>query len=344
VIGAWIVAVPGIARLTWRDDIRELEVPAKELQAEATRIRAAFGQRDDRTVYLTHGATRDEARVALQALERWVGGRAVTANLGAVVPAPAEREAARRFVREQPAFLPRLRAALEADGFNAEEFAPFFEAYASYVTHAHAAEIDTAMVRLQQALRGPLSTLLHTSRDKTWFVTLASGAPAESPPAETQTITAGQLQSLNRLFAKYRSSALQLSLAGLAMVGLGVFLTYGLRDGVRIFAIPCGVCLGVFGVFGWVGQPLNLFHLLGAFLGVCLTHNYSIFSATSAFRDEPTPVSVRLSALTTAASFGVLATSGIPVVRALGVTVGAMVLGALVVIELEHLAPLAKKR
>jgi predicted exporter len=131
-----------------------------------------------------------------------------------------------------------------------------------------------------------------------------------------------------------------LSLIGLAIVGVGVFLTYGLRDGVRIFAIPCGACLGVFGVFGWLGQPLNLFHLLGAFLGVCLTHNYSIFTATSAYRGEPPPVSVRLSALTTAASFGVLALSGIPVVRALGVTVTAMVVVALLVIELEHLSPL----
>jgi predicted exporter len=53
---------------------------------------------------------------------------------------------------------------------------------------------------------------------------------------------------------------------------------------------------------------------------------------------------VRLSALTSASSFGVLALSGIPVVRALGVTVAAMVLVALLVIELEHLSPLASRR
>ena len=38
-----------------------------------------------------------------------------------------------------------------------------------------------------------------------------------------------------------------------------------------------------------------------------------------------------------------LALSGIPVVRALGLTVTSMVVAALVVIELEHLAPLAKQ-
>ncbi|HEX2862026.1 MAG TPA: hypothetical protein VHN79_10320, partial [Lacunisphaera sp.] len=176
-----------------------------------------------------------------------------------------------------------------------------------------------------------------------WFVTLASGAAAAPPPPDLNTVSASQLQSLNGIFARYRQSALWLSLTGLAIVGAGVLLSYGWRDGVRIFAIPCGTCLGVFGLFGWVGHPLNLFHLLGAFLGVCLTHNYSIFSATSAYRHEPPPVSVRMSALTTAASFGVLALSGIPVVRALGLTVALMVLAALLVIELEQLTPLGKK-
>ena len=41
----------------------------------------------------------------------------------------------------------------------------------------------------------------------------------------------------------------------------------GWRDGARIFAIPLGACLGLFGLFGWFGHSLNLFHLLGAFLG-----------------------------------------------------------------------------
>jgi predicted exporter len=170
-----------------------------------------------------------------------------------------------------------------------------------------------------------------------------SRAPAVSPPAATNTISASQLQTLNRIFSRYRRSALWLSLTGLAIVGAGVFLSYGWRDGARIFAIPCGTCLGLFGVLGWTGHPLNLFHLLGAFLGVCLTHNYSIFSATSAYRGEAPPVSVRMSALTTAASFGVLALSGIPVVRALGSTVAIMVISALFIIEFEHLSGLGRK-
>ncbi len=342
----WVVALPGLMQLHWKDDIRELEIPSPELKREDARINALFGGQSDRTVYLTYGGSVAEARTSLARFEAWLqtigGGHTRTIGLGAVVPTGEVHAVALRFGREHPEFAGQLRAALIAAGFDDGEFAAFFEAYARHVASARESDLETALGALQGKLTGPVGLLLHTGRPLSWFVTLARAAPAIAPPAELHTVSAGQLQSLNRLFGRYRQSALWLSLTGLAIVGAGVLLTYGWRDGARIFAIPCGACLGLFGWFGWFGHPLNLFHLLGAFLGVCLTHNYSIFSATSAYRCEPPPVSVRLSALTTAASFGVLALSDIPVVSALGSTVALMVLVALLVIELEHLAALGK--
>jgi len=344
---AWICALPGLALLRWKDDIRELNIPSPELTREDARISALFGEGTDRTVYLTYGASLAEARASLEKLETWLhsagDGLTRSVSLGAVVPTAEQAARAARFEQEHPEFTDRLRAALAAGGFDAASFAPFFESYQLHCSATPAGGPDAAIRALQAKLLGPVGLLLHTGRPLSWFVTLASAAPATAPPAETHTVNTGQLQTLNRLFGRYRQSALWLSLTGLAIVGAGVLLTYGWRDGGRIFAIPCGACLGLFGLFGWIGHPLNLFHLLGAFLGVCLTHNYSIFTATSAYRGEPTPVSVRLSALTAAASFGVLALSSIPVVRALGSTVALLVLTALLVIEFEQLAPLGKK-
>ena len=230
-----------------------------------------------------------------------------------------------------------------AADFGDGEFAQFFAAYAHYAASSSSVDYDAALGALQAKLTGPVGLLLHTSRPLSWFITIARDAPGLTPPADLHTVSSGQLQTLNRIFRRYRQSALWLSLTGLAIVGSGVVLSYGWRDGSRIFAIPCGACLGFFGLMGWIGHPLNMFHLLGAFLGVCLTHNYSIFTATSALRGEPPPVSVRVSALTAAASFGVLALSSIPVVRALGVTVALMVIAALWLIEFEHLGSLGKK-
>ena len=339
-IAIWLCALPGLFFLTWKDDIRDLEIPSPEIQREDVRIRALFGDRADRTVYLTHGATLGEARSALDRLETWLqrsgGGQVDAVNLGAVIPTEDDYAGALRFVREHPEFPDRLRTALTAAGFEENGFTPFFDAYAHYAATAQAIPLDDAVRKFSASLTGPAALLLHPGQPISWFVTLASHAPDAPPPPDTQTVSASQLQSLNRIFSQYRSSALWLSLTGLGIVGAGVFLAYGLKDGLRIFAIPCGACLGLFGLFGWIGQPLNLFHLLGAFLGVCLTHNYSIFSATSAYRREPPPISVRLSALTAIASFGALACSGIPVVRALGETVALMVLAALLTIEFEH--------
>jgi predicted exporter len=347
VIAAWLVALPGLALLHWRDDIRELSIPTPDIQREDARLRALFGERPDGTVYLTYGATLTDARASLAKLETWLRtaghGRTESIGLGVLVPTAEQHARAVRFLREPTDFPAALRTALEQAGFSAAEFAPFFERYARQAGAASAGDLPAAVAALQEKLIGPPGLLLHRGQPLSWFVTLARNAPALPPPEATHTVSANQLQTLNRLFSRYRTSAMWLSLTGLAIVGAGVILTYGWRDGVRIFAIPCGACLGLFGLLGWIGQPLNLFHLLGAFLGVCLTHNYSIFSATSAYRHEPPPVSVRLSALTAAASFGVLALSSIPVVRALGSTVAMMVLAALLVIEFEHLAGLGKK-
>lgn len=343
----WLIALPGLARLTWKDDIRELEIPSAELKRDDARIRSLFGEKTDRTVYLTYGPTLQDARDSLEKLQAWLGttghGRAQTVGLGAVIPTAAQYDRAIHFAREHLEFADRLREALASAGYDREGFTAFFDDYARFASIDDAARLDAAVHALQAKLTGPLGLLLHHGKPLSWFVTLASDAPTLPPPPGLHTVSANQLQSLNRIFSRYRQSALWLSLIGLAIIGAGVLLTYGFRDGVRIFAIPCGACLGLFGALGWFGHPLNLFHLLGAFLGVCLTHNYSIFSATSAYAHEPPPVSVRLSALTTAASFGVLALSGIPVVRALGSTVALMVVVSLLTIEFEHLAALGKK-
>jgi len=346
-IALWLAALPGLLLVRWRDDIRDMEIPSPSVQREDARIRALFGDTPGQTVYLTYGANLTEARNALDRLANWFrasGGRAEFTNLGAIIPTEADFQAALRFVREHPEFPARLRSALATGGFEAGSFEPFFGAYSSFAAHASGADLDAAVRSLRASLTGPLSLLLHAGQPQSWFVTLASHAPPEAPPGETQTVSADQLQSLNRIFGRYRQSALQISLAGLAIVGAGVLVAYGLRDGVRIFSIPCGAALGLFGLFGWLGHPLNLFHVLGAFLGVCLTHNYSIFSVSSAYRREPPPVSVRLSALCAAGSFGVLALSGIPVVHALGETVAMMVITALLVIEFEHFSAIADKK
>jgi len=337
-----VVMLVGPWRLRWNDDIRELEIPAPALQADAGVVRAWFGDRPDRTLYLSRGETLAAARAALARFLAWQAQAypdTAAASLGLALPTPEEWQALPARLAGLEDFATELRAALAAHGFDPEEFAPFWEAWRELRGRTVFPAYDELARGLAGELRGPLAMAVSVQPGASWFTTVAAHPPGADPPAETATVGLNQLETFNRLFGRYRRSALRLSALGLGLVGLSVFVLYGLRRGGRIFALPAGSCLFAFGVFGLAGQTLNLFHLLGAFLGVCLSHNYAIFSAENAARGERPPPSIRLSALTTAASFGVLALSRIPVVAALGATVALIVLTALAAVELVPFAP-----
>lgn len=333
-------AVAGATRVNWKDDIRDLEVPAPELWAEATKVRGLFGETSDRAIYLTSGTTFAEARLALERLREWQTAQAPDAplvSLALALPTAAQHREAREFAERNPGFPRLLAEALERHGFDATEFAPFVTAWESWV-HAAAQPYEDEIAALTEALRGPLSLVVSRSSDRYLLTSAAVRTPATEPPPETASATVRQLETLNRLFARYRTAAVQLSLFGLGLLALSVLVIYGMRHGGRVFAVPAGSCLVAFGLLGLGGQPLNLFHLLGGFLGVCLSHNYAIFSAENALRRETPPPSIRLSGITTAASFIVLGFSRIPAVSGLGWTVALIVLAALALIELEPLA------
>ncbi len=332
------VAILGPWRLHWRDDIRELDIPARELQANDAAVRAKFGDGSDRAVYLTYGDTLPAARQHLEdflAQAARADPGAKFASLGAVFPTEDNWNALPGRLRELAGFPADFRAALGRHGFDADAFGPFFEAWAGAGRPPAAGGYAGLYADLAPALAGPLGQLYSARPPLPWFMTIADHPAGPPLPAALHTISVDQLQSLDSLFTRYRWSALRLSLVGLGLIIASVFAIYPFRRGLRIALIPAGSCFFVFGLLGLLGQTLNLFHLLGAFLGVCLSHNYSIFSSDSARARAPTPVPVRLSALCAAVSFGVLGFSHIPVVHALGLTVALIVLTALAAIELE---------
>ncbi len=332
---AVLVALLGPLRLRWRDDVRQLDLPSAELHANDAAVRALFGESAQRSIWLTHGGTLAEARRRLGA---FLASRSEPAgSVGLLLPTAADWAAWQARRAGLAAFAPEFRAAMAARGFTAESFEPFFTAW-DEARARPAGAYEALAAELRGALRGPLALLSHTASAPFWFLTVVEQPAMPPPPPELHTIGLDQLASLNELFTRYRWSALRLSLVGLGLVIASVFAIYPWRRGLRIAVIPAGACFFVFGALGLAGQTLNLFNLLGAFLGVCLSHNYAIFSSDNATAGAAPPVPVRLSALSTAASFGVLGFSRIPVIHALGMTVALIVVTSLLVVELEPLA------
>jgi predicted exporter len=326
----------GLVRLHWHDDIRTLEVPARELQDNDGEVRAHFGERPEHAVYLTQGRDLAEARANQAMFLAWHAEaypETQVASLGSLLPTRADYESLPDRLRTLARFPQALRDSLEQHGFVATSFEPFFQAW-SELRDRSWPDYATVVAELRQQLNGPTALLLNESPEGAWLLTITDHPPGGELPTELSTIEVNQLQTLNRLFERYRRNALHLSLTGLSLVGISVLILYGVRHGVRVFIVPVGAGVVAFGILGWLGEPLNLFHLLGAFLGVCLTHDYAIFASSASAAGSPPPPSIRLAALTTAASFGVLALSRIPVISALGVTVLIMVLVGLAAVEL----------
>jgi predicted exporter len=344
-VAALLVAIIGPWRLHWHDSIRELEIPNPALENNDAAVRALFGEKSNQTAYITRGDTPARARASLERFLAWNAqtfpGTPAT-GMGLILPTAADVRAAPARLAALHDFAADFRTALARHDYDADSFAPFFNAWQTTEARAQPPAYASLAADLQAQLKGPLGMLFFQSKHTTWFLTLAGHSPGADPPSDLDTLGTNQLQTLNTLFARYRVSALHLSLMGLGLIGLSVFVLYGVKRGLRIFMIPAGSCLFAFGLLGLTGHPLNMFHLLGAFLGVCLSHNYAIFSAENAGRGEPPPVSIRLSALTTAASFGVLGISKIAVVAALGSTVALIVVTALLIVELEPLSHKAR--
>ena len=297
-----------------------------------------FGDTPDRSAFLTYGNSAEEARQHLEDFLHYESTTAPSApatSLGLVFPTEKDwTDLSQRF-QELGGFEADLRSALDRHGFTAESFDPFFHEWTLLLGHPPSGAYSSLYADLGAALTGPLADLSNLRPPLYWFITLVNQPEGSPLPSGLFTVSVNQLQSLNRLFTVYRWSALRLSLIGLGLVIASVFVIYRGRVAVRIALIPAGSCFFIFGVLGLFGQTLNFFHLLGAFLGICLAHNYSIFSSENSRTGAAPPVPVRLSALCAASSFAVLSSGGIPVVHALGATVGLIVFTALAVIELE---------
>jgi predicted exporter len=332
------VSVLGLTRIRWHDDLRSLEYPSPDLRAEDAALRAAFGETVTSATYLTRGATFAEARAAWQAFADNAPADASVAGIATLLPLPVDHAVTRtpETRTELAQFARAFAAATEAAGFEPDAFTPFLADLDAFLT-APAPDYETLARDTLAALPGPLGMLAHHDADTTWFLSNAPRAFPLPPAVAAHTRSLAGLESLNQLFARYRAATARLSLLGLAALVLISCALHGLRAGLRTAALPLLAAGLAFGLLALRGEAFGLFHVLGALLGVCLADDYAHF----AHADDGTPharASIRLSALTTAASFAVLTFSAIPAVSALGATVALIVTLALLWVETDLLS------
>lgn len=150
----------------------------------------------------------------------------------------------------------------------------------------------------------------------------------------TQAVLLDLKRESDRLYQGYRREALVNSLAGAAAIVALLFVT--LRSPRRVYDVlaPLAAAVAVtIGVLALGARTLSIFHLVGLLLVVAVGSNYSLFFDRQALVGADrgrTLVSLFFATVTTVIGFGLLSFSSVPVLSAIGSTVG---LGAILALS-----------
>jgi predicted exporter len=361
---AWVVLAAALAFIVarhdriWDDDLGHLS-PLPESARELHKLLSADLRAPDVGYLLIASAGSREAalekseRLAL-ALQNWVAEGVVQGfDLAARYLPSAKTQALRRAALPGAQDLhARLARALRGLPYRAGAFAPFERDVEAArggplltIEDLRGTGLDLKVQSLLAASGGEWHALvpLRGVRDAARVRTLT-----ERLPAETRATFLDLKGESDRLIGGYRSQAL--ALAGLGAVAIAVLLFVGLR-GVRkalrvMLPVYAALAMTV-ACLMFLGIGLSLFHLVSLLLVLGIGLNYSLFfgqAEPGTDSEQGTSLALSVCFLTTFAAFGCLATSRIPVLSAIGITVtlgcalsllNAMMLGGAVVRQRE---------
>ena len=162
----------------------------------------------------------------------------------------------------------------------------------------------------------------------------AALAPLSATQTGTRTVFVDLKNEADALYSGYLRQATLLSLAGVLAIMLLVALSLrSLPRMIGVMAPLAGTVVTVMGALALAGQRITILHLVGLLLVVAVGSNYALFfSGAKAPALEVGPpqrgisgatlTSLLFANLTTVAGFGILAFSRVPVLNAIGMTVG----------------------
>ncbi len=227
---------------------------------------------------------------------------------------------------ERQAFAQAFARALEEEGFDAASFAGFLDELDE--TPAPDA-FPQALQALSQALPGPLGLTL--GYEDGLFFAVVSAPESVVNEAGVPVVRLAEQARLDSLLARASDTLMRQCLWGWLVIVVILLVVFGLRDGLVAGLLPAwaGLC-GVAWQLALLGS-LSLMGWIGLILAYCLALDYSAFASVE--KERPL-ASVRLSALTTVAAFGILGSSAIPALQTLGLAVASAIVTAVVGVEL----------
>lgn len=328
------LAIAGITRLHSSDDIRALQNSPAALLQDQLRISQLLDMAAPVQFYLVRGASaetvlqQEEALreklqplvqrkiiSGVQALSNWVPSqRRQQDNLALLHQALLDGKGAApdaitltaRAIDESPQWAQALRQRMldKAQPLTPAEFLSTPAGAAS--RHLWLGEVEGHFASIV-ALRG-----LSDYRQLGQLAAMADGLPGVQ--------WVDKVSDISSVLRQYRLTMGWALLCAYAAIFALLALRYR-RRAWRALAPPLLASLLTLGLFGWMGQPLQLFHVLAGLLVLGLGVDYGIFLLESSSGQRPHAwLTVGLSAASALLSFGLLALSHSPPLHAFGLT------------------------
>jgi predicted exporter len=334
VLGA--VALP---RLHWHDDLSKMSRLDPDMQAEDERVRQRVSDLDGGRFVIALGADAEAAAARNEEVHRRLAELVNGGKLGGQrslhdLYFPRElQERNLAALRADPSLPARLDAAFASAGFRRGTTAPFAAALAAPPPPLGLAELRASPLGelasslvLELGQRTAVITYLRDVRDPDALAAALAGLP--------DVHLFEQRSFLNDIYARFRDHTLrQIALGSAAVMLLLIFRYRDWRRATAAFLPSLLVPVIVLSGFALAGVETNLLHAVSLLIVMGMGVDYGIFIVDSAEDGSELPaalVSCLLCCLTTILSFGALALSTQPPLRAIGTTTGAGIALALV--------------
>jgi predicted exporter len=319
----------------WNPELSALSPVSKADQAIDMALRADIGAPDSRYLVVINAADHEAALISAEKVGLQLDGLVASGQIGGYdsparfLPSLASQHARRASLPAVEELRQRLDAALLDSPLAAGKLTPFLDEIASARQAPNLLRENLNGTSLALAVD---SLLLPQAKGWSVLLPLRPGAKdidagaVRSALAGSDALFIDMKLEFNKLYNDYLHEAMLLSLAGLlAIVGL---LAVTLRSPRRLSAVLLPLVLAVLIVIAslhLLGEHLHLLHLIGMLLTVAVGSNYALFFDRAEGQqplDPETLASMLVANLTTAIGFGTLALSNVPVLHAVGVTVG----------------------
>ncbi len=344
VLALGAVAVVAAQRDTlWNSELLALSPVPASAQALDMRLRAEMGAPDVRWLVIVDGVDTEATLRAAEALAPTLEALRAAGAIGGwdsparYLPSQATQRARLAALPARDELARRLEAATAGLPLRAERLTPFLDA-AEAARHQPALGPESlAGTSLALAVE---AMLIHTDHGVRALLPLRAPAPdalidgarvraalgaAARADGGAQPLFLDLKHESDALYAGYLHEAISLALAGVgAVVIILLLFLRSVRKVARVVLPLAAAVLVVTAGLALAGKQLILLHLVGLLLIVAVGSNYTLFFI-GGDGEPPAPrtlASLLFANLTTVAGFGLLGLSEVPVLQAIGLTVG----------------------